>query len=183
MKTLTLLRHAKSSWAEAGLDDHERPLAERGLRDAPMIGARLAAHGIEPGLILSSTAVRARETARLAAAAFAADSGRSADLKLLPEIYLASPGKLLAVLAGVDDAVGALVLVGHNPGMTELVNLMLPSLRLANLPTAGAIVIECDTPSWRDIDAAGFRFLFGEFPKQAHAPRAPGTAQSTSQKQ
>ena len=164
MKRLTLLRHAKSSWDQAGLDDHDRPLAERGRRDAPRIGERLTRRGLRPDLVLSSTALRARETAELVSAALG--GGSRPKLALEPRIYLASPDELLAVLAGIDDAVGELVLVGHNPGLTELVNTLLPDLKLANLPTAGAVAIDCDTDRWQTIDAARFAHRFSEFPKK-----------------
>jgi phosphohistidine phosphatase len=137
-------------------------LAKRGLHDAPEMGRRLAAHGLAPQLLLTSTATRARHTAELARKAFSATAPR---LQLESRIYLASPGELIAVIAEQDDAVSSLLLVGHNPGLTYLCNMLLPDLQLQNLPTAGAVSILCETTDWPGIDAAGFRLSFYDYPK------------------
>jgi phosphohistidine phosphatase len=162
VKRLTLLRHAKSSWAEHGLADDDRPLSNRGRHDAPRMGERLAARGLQPDLILSSPAVRARQTAALAAPAF-----RHAviETRFESDIYLASPGELLRVLSHVDDTFHDILLVGHNPGLTTLANMLLPELALNNLPTAGAVSVDCATESWHEIDAARFSLRFYDFPK------------------
>jgi phosphohistidine phosphatase len=162
VKRLTLLRHAKSSWADDRLADQDRPLSKRGFADAPVMAERLVARGLKPELILSSPAERARQTAEFVASAFRPSSPA---IRQDPAIYLATPGELLRVLAAVSDQINELVLVGHNPGMTELANLMLPDLALTNLPTAGAVAIDCDTDSWREIDAAGFSLRFYDYPK------------------
>jgi phosphohistidine phosphatase len=162
VKRLTLLRHAKSSWADTNLSDSERPLSNRGRRDAPEIGVRLGRRGLKPDLILSSPAVRARQTAELVAEALAHGSR---DIRYEPAIYLASPGELLSVLASVNDGIGELILIGHNPGMTALANMLLSDLSLGNLPTAGAVAIDCDLISWRHIDAGSFSLRFYDYPK------------------
>jgi phosphohistidine phosphatase len=163
MKQLTLVRHAKSSWDDERLDDHERPLAPRGHRDAPRMGERLKRLKLEPDLLLTSTARRARETADyLAAALDIPSSGIRADRG----IYLASPAELLAILARLDDSLESVVLVGHNPGFTELANRLLPSLRLDNLPTAAVVAVDCDTVRWRDIESASRTLRFYETPKK-----------------
>ena len=166
MKQLILVRHAKSSWDDERLDDHDRPLAPRGHRDAPRMGKRLARRKLAPDLLLTSTARRARETADYIAAALDIPRSRMASES---GIYLASPGELLRVLAGLDDRADSVLLVGHNPGLTELANLLLPSLRLDNLPTAGVVAVDCDTARWRDIESAGFVLDFCDSPKQAAA--------------
>lgn len=163
MKRLTLLRHAKSSWDQHGLADHERPLAQRGLRDAPRMGRRLAELGVAPDLVLTSSATRALQTGELITAQLGRDS---LETRIEPRIYLASPGELLEVIAAQDAAVEELMLVGHNPGLTTLVNMLLPGLRLANLPTAGAVAIDCDIDAWSAIDSAGFSLRCYEFPKK-----------------
>ena len=161
MKRLTLLRHAKSSWDNDRLTDHDRPLAARGLHDAPLMGSRLAEQGLAPGLLLSSTALRARQTAELVAPAFSRIQPR---LALEPRLYLATPGEMLAVVAALDDELDEVILIGHNPGLTDLANRMLPNLKLDNLPTAGAIAIDCVVDRWRDIDAASFRLHLRDRP-------------------
>jgi len=126
------------------------------------MGRRLAARGASPGLILSSTAVRARETAELVAAELEPPQRR---IDRDPRIYLASPGELLQVIAGLDDAIDDVVIVGHNPGLTQLANMLVPSLALTNLPTTGVVAIECDTPAWGEIDSARFSLRFYDYPK------------------
>lgn len=169
MKHLTLLRHAKSSWSDTGLADIRRPLADRGRRDAPLMGRRLAAHGLRPDLLLTSPAKRAEQTADLIEPAFGAAPERLTDARL----YHASPGEILSVLADTEDRFGDVIVVAHNPGLTLLANMMLPDLKLTNLPTSGAIAINCDTASWRTIDDARFSLNFHDTPKLARA-RGPG---------
>lgn len=163
MKRLTLLRHAKSSWKDDNLSDIDRPLAKRGLRDAPAMGQRLALKGLSPELLLSSSAVRTRQTAELVQPFF---KNPSPKLTLEPAIYLARPGELLGVLAAVSDDIDELVLIGHNPGFTQLANMLLPDLALGNLPTAGAVAIDCETQSWRHLDRAQFKLRFYDYPKK-----------------
>jgi len=166
MKRLILLRHAKSSWDDDSLADHERPLSPRGRDDAPEMGRRLARLGVAPDLLLTSSARRARATAERIAAELPPDRRR---IVLEPALYLASPGEMLAVIAGVDDACTELLLVAHNPGLTRLGNMLVPALRLSNLPTAGVIGIACATDSWAGIDAARFELLYYDFPKNRRA--------------
>ncbi len=112
MTTLVLVRHAKSDWGHPRLDDHDRPLNERGLRDAPVMAARLAATGVVPDAVLSSTALRARTTAGFFGEAF--------DLEphLREELYGAPASALLE--AAVGSGLGAVLIVAHDPGMTVL---------------------------------------------------------------
>ncbi len=112
MIRLALVRHAKSEWGNPGLDDHDRPLNDRGRRDAPRMAARLAATGFRPDVILSSTAVRARTTAE----AFAAELGVAVSLD--PELYGAPAKTLLAAAAATRAA--TVMVVAHDPGMSSL---------------------------------------------------------------
>lgn len=162
MKTLTLLRHGKSSWDDHHLSDHDRPLAKRGLRDAPRMGKRMSKRGLEPDWLLTSSAVRALQTAELVEPAL---RHPGLELRVDPRIYLATPGELLAVLTDTPDRIGELVMVGHNPGLTQLANMLLPELRLANLPTAGVVAIDCDIDSWADIESGTFDLRFYDYPK------------------
>ena len=116
LKTLYLLRHAKSSWDDPLLADHERPLAPRGREAAARIAVALARKRPRPAIVLCSSAVRARQT--LAAVAPAA--GASADVRTLDTIYGASAGELLELLRQLPDRVAAVLVVGHNPGMQDL---------------------------------------------------------------
>jgi len=126
------------------------------------MGARLAARGLRPDLLLTSSATRALQTAELIEPSL---RHSALETRADPNIYLASPGELLRVLSRVSDDIGELVLIGHNPGLTLLANMMLPDLELDNLPTAGAVAINCDTPSWRDIESARSSLSFYDYPK------------------
>jgi len=163
MRRLVLLRHAKSSWADDRLDDHDRPLAKRGRHDAPRMGERLRARGANPGLILASSAARARATAELVAAALGGDA--SSRIRIVPELYLASPRTLLAIASRQDEGVRELMLVAHNPGMTELANRLLPGLDLANLPTTGVVAVDFEGATWAAIEAGEPRLAYYDYPK------------------
>ena len=145
MKTLLLLRHAKSSWKEAEIADFDRPLNERGRRAAPFMGKLLSDRGLSPDLIVSSPAKRASETAKL----FKEAGEFAAPLVFDDRIYEASPNTLLYVATETDDAVNALMLVGHNPGMEGLIQAL--TVRAEPMPTAAVAVIDLAIDAWRDI--------------------------------
>lgn len=145
MKTLLILRHAKSSWDDPGLRDHDRPLSGRGRRDAPRMGRLLVEEDLVPDHILSSTAVRALTTAELAAGAFAAD----VEIDACRELYLASPHTYVEeveVRAGDHDRV---MVVGHNPGITALVTLLTGVCE--EMPTAALAAVELDIEAWSEL--------------------------------
>jgi phosphohistidine phosphatase len=145
VKTLLLLRHAKSSWDDASLSDFDRPLNERGLKSAPFIGQVLVENDLRPDAILSSPAQRAKQTALLVR--------ESGDLTAEPEfndkIYEASPAQLLEVVAEVPPGVKMLLLVGHNPGMEGLLKLLTGEKR--SIPTAGLIKVFLNINDWSEI--------------------------------
>ena len=144
MKTLFLLRHAKSSWKEDGIADLDRPLNERGRGAAPFIGRLLRERGFAPDLIVSSPARRARKTAKLVQEAGEFD----APLLFDERIYEASPGSLLNVAAETDDGVNSLMLVGHNPGMEGLVRVLTGNSE--PMPTAAVAVIDLAIDAWEN---------------------------------
>ncbi|GMV18482.1 MAG: histidine phosphatase family protein [Myxococcales bacterium] len=129
MKTLLLMRHAKSSWDD-DVADHDRPLNARGERSAPQMAALLVGEKLQPDLILSSTALRARSTALSVAEAFA----WKPEVRLMRSLYMADPAGILAEIASTPAAVGCLLVVGHNPGMEDLVSDL--SLMRQAMPTA-----------------------------------------------
>ncbi len=144
MKTLILVRHAKSSWDDDNLPDRFRPLAERGERDAPVMGARLAAQGVEADLILSSPATRALSTAE----ALAEEIEYPVEEIVTDErIYGADPSELLQIIRRLDPALGCVILVGHNPELTELVNDLSP-VRVDSLPTCAVVTLEYRADRW-----------------------------------
>ncbi len=145
MKTLLLLRHAKSSWDDPGLDDHDRPLNRRGRRDAPRMGRLLREEELLPDVVLCSTAERARETAEAVSEA----SGFSGDTRFLRRLYLAGPSEILAAVRTVEADTRTAMVIGHNPGMEE----MLAELTGAaeHLPTAALARISLPVKSWKDL--------------------------------
>jgi phosphohistidine phosphatase len=144
MKTLTILRHAKSSWSDTALPDHERPLNRRGEKDAPAMASRINDAGIRPSLIMSSPAVRAWSTAKIVAKSI------SYPIEFLhreEELYLAGLDRLLDLIARQDNAFNSVMVVGHNPGLTELANYLLPEVT-DNIPTCGLVALNINTDNW-----------------------------------
>jgi phosphohistidine phosphatase len=138
------MRHAKSEWADASVRDIDRPLNERGSHDAPRMGKLLRDKSICPALIISSDAVRALTTAQLVARELGYPIDR---IRTNHALYLASPDTLLEVLSSEGDDYTDVMLVAHNPGMTELANRIVAK-RIDNLPTCGVFMIETDLPVW-----------------------------------
>ncbi len=143
---LTLLRHAKSSWADPTLDDFDRPLNERGKRDAPEMGRRMARRGLRPELVLTSPAKRARKTARKAARKLGLEKKR---IVLEPELYLAEADAFRSVLARLDPKLHDVLIVAHNPGITEFAN-ALTAAGIDNIPTAGVARIRLRGSDWEE---------------------------------
>jgi phosphohistidine phosphatase len=145
VKTLTLIRHAKSSWKKP-LPDRLRPLNKRGKREAPMMGERLAKREIEPDLIISSPATRALVTAE----AIAREIGYpEEDIHADERLYGASSFELLEIIQELDNHLDHVMLFGHNPGLTDLVNDL--GCDIDNIPTCGVVKLEFDTDSWAHI--------------------------------
>jgi phosphohistidine phosphatase len=155
MHTLYLLRHAKSSWADQTLPDRERPLARRGSRDAKRIAKHLVRLGIEPELVLCSSAERPRETLELVRPAL----GTTSTVRLEAELYAASADELLERIRAVPETVASVMLIGHNPGLQDLA-LVLASAgaelrRLeAKLPTAALATLTLANTTWRQLSQA-----------------------------
>lgn len=149
MKELLLARHAKSSWDLSGLSDHDRPLNERGERDLPAIAAALKQRGVVPELVLSSTATRARDTARGLGEGLGLDEE---NLSLSPDLYLASPGAILRHIQSLDESLSSVLLVGHNPGMHEAVALLCPGEGVDHFPTLAVARLELDVEFWGEVD-------------------------------
>ena len=151
MKTLYLLRHAKSSWEDASLADFERPLNDRGLRTAPFMGELMRDKGLVPQTVLSSPAKRARKTANLAKSA----AGFAADIDYDERIYEASPQTLRQVASELGDSVTSAMLVGHNPGMEGFIRYL--TGRIEPMPTGALAVINLDIDSWTELEEGSGR--------------------------
>ena len=164
MKSLTIVRHAKSSWKDRGLTDRERPLNKRGDRDAPIMAKRVAETGIRPSQIISSPAVRAWTTAKI----FARELGYPAEfLQREDGLYLASLDNLLDVVATQDVGFNHLMLFGHNPGLTDFVNYLVPGLT-SNLPTSGVVSVNLETDDWMLYDRPPTELALHDYPKKQH---------------
>ena len=156
MKTLFLLRHAKSSWNDPNLQDFDRPLNARGRRAAELIGTYIREHEVSPELVMSSPAVRARETIEI----ILKNVKLPAELRFDQRIYEASPLVLIEVISQFDEDKSSVLLVGHNPGMEDLVfdivpddgNSPLRDVVWEKYPTGALARIELDIASWADID-------------------------------
>ncbi|MBN1888251.1 MAG: histidine phosphatase family protein [Thermoflexales bacterium] len=161
MKYLTLIRHAKSSWDEANLPDHARPLNKRGRHDAPMMGQRMAEKGLEPDVIVSSPAMRAISTAE----AIAEELGYSpTDIVTDQRLYGADEAGWLAILRGLDDGLEHVMIVGHNPGLTEVANTLSPD-PIGNVPTCGVVEFEFDAHTWADVGGVRPKRVKFDYPK------------------
>lgn len=147
MKTLLILRHAKSSWDDPDMPDHERPLTERGRKDAKRVGQFLEEHGLVPDLIISSTAKRARTTAKRVAKG----CGYGAEIEVDGRLYLAHPSQFTAVLREVAEHATVLV-VGHNPGLEEFVRQL--TGQPETMPTAALAEVSLTIDSWQSLSSA-----------------------------
>ncbi|TAL69816.1 MAG: histidine phosphatase family protein [Bacteroidetes bacterium] len=162
MKTLLLVRHAKSSWENAELTDFDRPLNERGLRDAPFMAKLTKEKGIAPDLIISSPAIRAITTARL----FAKELKYSLrSIQTNEIIYTTGPKEILNMLSIVDDSKNCVMLFGHNPDMTAIAN-YLSDEDIENLPTAAVLCIDFYIESWSALSDETGKVRFYEYPKK-----------------
>lgn len=147
MKTLYIVRHAKSSWDDPQLRDVDRPLIEKGIKKTGRVSDFLMPKGLKVDLIISSPAVRARETAKLYAPTFAYDPDK---IIIDPKIYEHSANSLMEILFELDNTIRSVMLVGHNPGFTDFANRFLDST-IDWLPTSGIVCINFQTDKWEEI--------------------------------
>jgi phosphohistidine phosphatase len=145
MKTLLVLRHAKSSWNDPALDDHERPLNKRGRRDAPRMGELVREYGLMPSVVISSDAVRARLTAEAVAEA----ARYAGEILLDPRLYMAGPADILSLLATLRENAETVMIVGHNPGLEKLVEQLTGARQ--DLPTAALAQIGLPIDQWCEL--------------------------------
>jgi len=146
MKTLFLVRHAKSSRDDPSLADRNRPLDDRGRQDAPKMGKRLAKRDVKPDLVVSSPALRALTTAQL----IAEEVGyKRKDIVVDDRLYASSPDDLLAVIRELDRKLDRVMLVGHNPEFTDLAHRL--SSEIIDMPTSAVAEISFDTKAWSDV--------------------------------
>lgn len=161
MKTLIIVRHAKSSWDDISLADIDRPLNERGKRDAKEMAARLAKKGLRPDIMISSPAKRARKTSKRFLKEFDFDQDA---LRIEPALYEAPVKNFYQVIENLDNDFKTAILFSHNPGITDFVN-DLGCLPVYNMPTCGVFAIEIQTGDWSEVQTADKKFLFFDYPK------------------
>jgi len=161
MKTLILVRHAKSSWDQDGLSDSERPLNERGKKDAPEMASRLHKRGLKIDAFVASPAERAFRTARYFAKEF---DFKKDDIQVEKSLYGALPAQFTAVVAALKDKWDTAALFSHNPGITDYVN-TLCDVHTDNMPTCGVFAVQANVDSWENFAAAEKSFLFFDYPK------------------
>jgi phosphohistidine phosphatase len=161
MKSLLLIRHAKSSWNHLGLDDFDRPLNDRGKRNAPEMAERLFLKKIKIDAFVSSTAKRALKTAE----AFAKQYGRKEkEIITHDELYHASPSVFKKVIASLPDEFDTVAMFSHNPGITEFVN-SLTTHRIDNMPTCAVFAVRSKSDTWAEFDSAEKELWFFDYPK------------------
>ena len=161
MKNLYLMRHAKSSWDFDDLSDHDRPLDNRGRKDAPLMGRELVSREVTIDLLMSSTAVRALTTATLVARELEYDTDKIATEE---EIYKADKQELLNIITSIPNQFASVMLIGHNNTITELANLLSPDL-IPEIPTAGVVALSFECSTWREISKENGTLQFFDYPK------------------
>jgi phosphohistidine phosphatase len=163
VKSLTLLRHAKSSWISTADSDRDRPLNKRGKHDAPVIGGRISTQGIRPSLILSSPASRAWTTAKLVADSI---NYPREFLQRDERLYMASVSSIIDVIEDQDSAFNNILIVAHNPGLTAFANFLVPDIT-PNLPTCGVVSVTMDSDEWELRTSPDATLVMFDYPKRS----------------
>ncbi|MBI2269138.1 MAG: histidine phosphatase family protein [Bacteroidetes bacterium] len=159
MKHLFLVRHAKSDWSYDGLPDIDRPLNERGYRDAHYMSKQLAEKKQLPDAIISSPAIRAVNTALIFSRNFNFPENK---ITINKGLYETSPENFITLLAGIEDKFKSVYLFSHNPTITKVANI-LSGRGIDNIPTCGIVCLEFDSTSWKAAETARFKWF--DFPK------------------
>ncbi len=163
MKTLILIRHAKSSWDDPTLPDFDRPLNDRGKKDAPKMAKRLADKKINIDAFISSPAKRAKKTAELFIKEFDRDEN---EIILFPSLYHADVNDFYEAISVVDDKFKSIAVFSHNPGITSFANKLVEKAQLDNMPTSSVFAVKADIKNWSEFKDAKKEFLFFDFPKK-----------------
>jgi phosphohistidine phosphatase len=154
MKTLYLLRHAKSSWGDPGLKDFDRPLNKRGLKASPRVGAQMLKEKIRPDLVLSSPALRAKQTTTMVCEA----AGFSSLINFDERIYEAGVQRLFEIVTGFEDSINTAMMVGHNPGFEELLSALTGESQ--RMQTAALACIELKIKKWSDLTGGAGKLVW-----------------------
>jgi phosphohistidine phosphatase len=160
MKTLLLLRHAKSSWKDAGVKDFDRPLNQRGLKAAPAVGKLMKKRKLQPDLVISSPAERARQTTELVLAG----AGLKTEVRHDERIYEATGARLLEVVTQIEDDASVVMLVGHNPGLEELLAVLTDET--LSMSTAALACVALNLEKWSKVRAGSGQLEWLVKPKE-----------------
>ncbi len=162
MKTLYIIRHAKSNWGDFTLPDFQRPLNERGKKDAPDMAERLLQKDASVDIFVSSPAKRAIKTCKLFCKAFKYDTD---DILVVDELYHASVPVFFKTISRLDDHYSSAAIVSHNPGITEFVNTLGLSVKVDNMPTCAVFAVSIDSDSWASFESDTKNFILFDYPK------------------
>jgi len=161
MKHIAIVRHGKSSWADFGLDDKDRPLNKRGKRDAPKMARLLHSIDWRPDLFIASPSKRTKQTAKPFLKIFDFTSDQ---IDYNRSIYHGDPSDYADALSELDDELDYIVLFGHNPAITEIANLVSKEY-IPNVPTCGILLIELKIQKWEDVSWYNGKLITSYFPK------------------
>lgn len=162
MKKLYMVRHAKSSWGDFTIADFDRPLNERGKRDAPEMAQRLYNKKVELDVFISSPAKRAKSTCK----AFCKVYKREKDeIVFVDELYHASVDTFNKVVCTIDNQYQSAIIFSHNPGITDFVNSLVENVHIDNMPTCAIFAVEFEGDTWKDFLTTNKKFLFVDYPK------------------
>jgi phosphohistidine phosphatase len=162
LKRLYLIRHAKSSWSNLKISDFDRPLNQRGKKEAPLMAERLAQHGVCPDVLISSPAKRAKATAEIVARTVKYPVKK---IHYEDSAYTSATIDLLRVLQRIDDRIESAFLVGHNYAITDLA-VMLTGEYISKIPTSGVVAMDLAVPAWENVGPGKGAILFFDYPKK-----------------
>ena len=162
MKSLLIIRHAKSSWDPAILNDFDRPLNDRGKKDAPEMAKRLIQKKIQIDLFVSSPAKRAKKTAELFCEEY---KRKETDIIFVSALYHATVQTFYQTIENIDDAFATIALFSHNPGITSFVNELTDSVTIGNMPTCGVFAVKINIEKWKGFAKSPKEFFFFDYPK------------------
>jgi phosphohistidine phosphatase len=162
LKTLFIIRHAKSSWDISTLNDFERPLNDRGKKDAPIMAQRLLDKKITIDAFISSPAKRAKKTAELFCLVY---NKKEEDIIFISALYHANTEVFFETIEQIDDKHNSVAIFSHNPGITAFVNELVQSIKIDNMPTCGVFAVKTDIAKWKEFNKATKEFLFFDYPK------------------
>jgi phosphohistidine phosphatase len=160
MKTLLLIRHAKSSWDAPGLSDADRPLNDRGKKDAPEMAKRLKKRSLSIDQFISSTAKRARKTAKYFAEEF---DVKKENIKEVEDLYMANANGFVTTIENTKNKHDVIALFSHNPGITEFAN-SLTTTHIDDMPTCSVFAVQANVDDWKEFMNAEIKFLFFDYP-------------------